>query len=132
MGIDTTLEVLVVDDMVTMRKIVQRMLDSLGFKSVSFAQSGKEAMQIIQQKAEQGTPIQLIISDWNMPVMSGLKLLKAVREKDAYKSLPFLMLTAETESAKSQQAIEEGANAFINKPFDVNELKSALEKILSS
>ncbi len=104
--------VLVVDDFATMRDIIVKQLRSLGYTQVSTAASGIEALRLLEYK-----PIQLILSDWSMPGMSGLELLQAVRKQERLRHIPFIMVTAELQRERVTQAIQAGVHDFLLKPF---------------
>ena len=106
------MKILVVDDFETMRKVVQNILRQLGFENVSEAENGEDGYRMTKSG-----DFELIISDWNMPVMSGLEFLKAVRADEKTKTIPFLMVTAEALKENIIQAIQSGANNYIVKPF---------------
>ena len=115
-------KVLVVDDMLTMRKIVTRILRELGFTDVSEAQDGNEAWERIKLGQ-----IGLIISDWNMPNCTGLDLLKKVRNDPVFSKIPFLLVTAEAEQGQVSEAIKSGVDQYVVKPFSKDSLKAKLE-----
>ncbi len=106
------MKILVVDDFATMRKVVRNILRQLGFENVSEAENGEDGYRMTKSG-----DFELIISDWNMPVMSGLEFLKAVRADEKTKTIPFLMVTAEELKENIIQAIQSGANKYIVKPF---------------
>ena len=106
------MKILVVDDFATMRKVVRNILRQLGFENVSEAENGEDGYRMTKSG-----DFELIISDWNMPVMSGLEFLKAVRADEKTKTIPFLMVTAEALKENIIQAIQSGANNYIVKPF---------------
>ncbi len=106
------MKILVVDDFATMRKVVRNILRQLGFENVSEAENGEDGYRMTKSG-----DFELIISDWNMPVMSGLGFLKAVRADEKTKTIPFLMVTAEALKENIIQAIQSGANNYIVKPF---------------
>lgn len=116
---------LVVDDMEGMRRILINSLNQIGVKSVLTAVNGAEAWRIIQAQT-----VDVVISDWNMPVMNGLDLLKKIRESAQYANLPVLMMTAETERHYVQVAIEAGVSGYMIKPFNVGALESKLKKVI--
>lgn len=118
-------KILIADDMMTIRKVIKKTLSQIGFVpgNITEAVNGKEAWEKLQS-AEQ--PIQLIISDWNMPEMTGLDFLKTVRGSDKYKGLPFVLLTAEGEVEQVKEAIKQGVDAYIMKPFNAKTLQSKL------
>jgi two-component system, chemotaxis family, chemotaxis protein CheY len=107
-----TITILVVDDMRTMRKIVQKACVDLGYNSFVDAEDGVVAWAKLQE-----TPIDLVISDWNMPNMSGLDLLKKVRGDAKLKGTPFLLLTAESEAEQVKTALLAGVDNYLVKPF---------------
>ena len=121
---DANTKVLVVDDMMTMRKIVSRACKDLGLKDIVTANDGKMAWDILASGDEN---VGLVISDWNMPNMSGLELLKSVRADKNLKSLPFLMVTAEAEQAQIMEAIASGVDSYVVKPFTPASLKEKLQ-----
>jgi len=112
MALDTSIKVLVVDDFATMRRIVKGVLKQLGFAKITEAADGSEALDML--KKEQ---IGLIISDWNMPNMSGIDLLKAVKADESLKKIPFIMVTAEGMKENVVEAVKAGVNNYIVKPF---------------
>ncbi|MEE9274447.1 MAG: response regulator [bacterium] len=109
---DKNMKVLVVDDFATMRKVVRNMLRQLGFEKVSEAENGEEGFRTAMTG-----DFDLIVSDWNMPVMTGLEFLKALRADEKTKSIPFLMVTAEALKENIIMAIQAGATNYIVKPF---------------
>lgn len=131
MAIKADMKILVVDDMATMRKIIKNMLGQIGFTSITEADDGTTAWTKIEQAAEAGEPYQFIVSDWNMPQMSGLELLKKLRSADQYKALPFLMITAEAEQGNVVIAVKAGVSNFIVKPFSAQVLKEKIDKIFN-
>ncbi|HAT49901.1 MAG: response regulator [Nitrospirae bacterium] len=123
------MRVLIVDDSSVMRKIVSRGLRQAGFKidDILEAGDGQQAMNILAKDANFG----LILSDWNMPVMDGLNLVKSVRASTgAAKTIPIVMVTTEGGESKVQAAVEAGANGHIKKPFTPETLKDTLGKFM--
>ncbi len=118
---------LVVDDYSTMRRIVKNLLHDLGYANVTEADDGKTALPLL----ENGT-FDFLITDWNMPGMAGLDLLKAVRANAKLKKLPVLMLTAEAKREQIVEAAQAGVNGYVIKPFTAATLKEKLDKILES
>ena len=116
---------LVVDDMEGMRRILTNSLNQIGVRSVLTAVNGADAWRIIQAQ-----PVDVVISDWNMPVMNGLDLLKKIRESAPYANLPVLMMTAETERHHVHVAIEAGVSGYMIKPFNVGALESKIRKVI--
>ncbi|MBZ4681676.1 response regulator [Thermodesulfobacterium sp.] len=125
MALNTDLKILVVDDFATMRKIIKNILTQLGFKNILEADDGSSALELLKKEK-----IDLIISDWNMPKMSGLDLLKAVRNDPNLKDILFVMVTAEAQKDNVIEAIKHGVNQYIVKPFTPETLKEKLEKVL--
>jgi len=119
---DTKTKVLVVDDMLTMRRIVTKILKEMGFTDISEAIDGQDAWE----KTKTGG-YGLIISDWNMPNCSGLEFLKRVRADQQLAKTPFLLVTAEAEQQQVVDAIKSGVDQYIVKPFTPQGLKSKLE-----
>lgn len=118
------LKVLVVDDMMTMRKIVSKTLKELGFNDIVEASDGAKAWEIVASQ-----PIGIIVSDWNMPNCSGLDLLKRVRADSRFKKLPFLLVTAENDQAQVIEAVQAGVDSYVVKPFTADTLKQKLEEV---
>jgi two-component system chemotaxis response regulator CheY len=106
------IHVLVVDDHFPTRDMVKTILRSVGFTKISQADNGAAALMKVEEQN-----IDLVICDWNMPGTSGIEFLTALRSKDRYKNLPFLMLTAEAYRENVKQAIENGVTDYITKPF---------------
>lgn len=124
MSLDTTMKVLVVDDFSTMRRIVKNLLRQIGFNEIDEAEDGRQAID----KLKAGN-FDFIISDWNMPNLDGMGLLKKVREDEKLNHLPILMVTAEAEKERVVAAIQAGVNNYIVKPFTAEVLREKLEKI---
>jgi two-component system chemotaxis response regulator CheY len=118
---------LVVDDFSTMRRIVRNLLKELGYTSIDEAEDGSAALQRLRSD-----PFGFVISDWNMPNMTGIELLKAIRADAALKSLPVLMVTAEARKENIIEAAQAGANGYIVKPFTAATLDEKLTKIFKS
>lgn len=122
-------KILIVDDMMTMRTLVSKTLKELGFTNITQAENGMVAFEKVQSSQ---VPFQLIISDWNMPQMTGLELLKAVRALPTGKTLPFVLLTAESEKAQVVQAILAGVNGYVTKPFTAATLEEKLKTVFAA
>ena len=131
MALKADMKILVVDDMATMRKIIKNMLGQIGFTNISEADDGSTGWVKIEEAIEAGDPYEFIVSDWNMPQMSGLDLLKKMREIDSLKDLPFLMITAEAEQGNVVIAVKAGVSNFIVKPFSAQVLKEKIDKIFN-
>lgn len=121
---DPKTKVLVVDDMLTMRKIVTKILRELGFTDIIEAADGAEAWT----KTQAGG-VGLIISDWNMPNCTGLDFLKRVRADQNLAKTPFLLVTAEAEGHQVAEAIKSGVDQYVVKPFSKEGLKAKLEMV---
>lgn len=121
---DLSTKILVVDDMMTMRKLVKRSLTTIGFTDIEEAEDGEKAWQKLQESGE----FKLIISDWNMPNCTGIELLKRVRADAHYKNLPFILLTAEAEAQQIQQAVSLRVSSYIVKPFNHETIVERLEQ----
>lgn len=121
------LKILVVDDHAPMRKLVRSLLLDLGFQNISEAAGAVDAVTMLKS----GQSFDLIISDWNMPTMTGLELLAFMRSDDRTKEIPFLMITAEGERENIIKAAKAGISQYILKPFTVEALQQKLEKIFS-
>ena len=123
--IDKDIKVLVVDDFATMRKIERNILSQLGIKNVDEADDGVTALPKIQQNT-----YDVVLLDWNMPQMSGLELLKAIRSDPNSKNIPVLMVTAEALKDNIVAAAQAGVNDYLVKPFTAAVLEEKLKKIL--
>lgn len=119
---------LVVDDFSTMRRIVTGLLKELEFTKMAEAEDGSAAMKVLEAGA---APITFVLTDWNMPVMDGLALLKKIRATPSLAHLPVLMITAEAKKENIVEAAQAGADGYIVKPFNAATLKEKIEKILS-
>lgn len=117
--------ILILDDMMTMRKIVMKTLKEIGFTDIQEAEDGKKGWDKLKAA---NPPVQLVISDWNMPNCTGLELLKAVRADSEMGKLPFVLLTAEAEAHQVKEAMTAGVTNYIIKPFTADTLKQKLEQ----
>lgn len=122
---DLKSRILVLDDMMTMRKIVIKNLKELGFTDIQEAADGNIGWAALEASQP---PVQLIISDWNMPNCSGLDLVRKVRASPVYAKTPFIMLTAEAEATQVKEALMAGVTNYIIKPFTADILKIKLEQ----
>ena len=118
------IRILVVDDFSTMRRIIKNLLRDLGFTNVEEADDGKTALPILKQGR-----IEFLITDWNMPGMTGIDLLKEVRADPALSHIPVLMVTAEAKREQIIAAAQAGVNGYVIKPFTAVVLKEKIEKI---
>jgi two-component system, chemotaxis family, chemotaxis protein CheY len=124
---DTNIKILIVDDFATMRRIVKNILVQLGYKNIIEADDGTTALAVLKNEK-----VDLIISDWNMPKMTGLDLLKTVRGNDATAGLPFIMVTAEAQQDNIIQAVKAKVSQYIVKPFTAETLQEKLTKVFGS
>ncbi len=122
----TKLKVLVVDDFPTMRRIIKNLLKQIGITNVVEADNGKTAISALETYGD----IDLIISDWNMPVMTGMDFLKAVRSHPKFKNLPFIMVTAEAKKENILEAVKAGVSNYVVKPFTAETLKEKIIKVV--
>lgn len=118
------LKILVVDDFSTMRRIVKNLLNELGFSDISEADDGKTALPMLQNGH-----FDFVVTDWNMPGMPGIELLKAIRADERLKGIPVLMVTAEAQREQIIEAAKAGVSGYIVKPFTGQTLKEKLDKI---
>lgn len=116
------MKILLVDDSATMRRIQKTQLVSLGVTDIVEADNGDSALGQLRANM----PIDVVLLDWNMPVMDGLTFLREMRKNDAYKAVKVIMCTSESEKAKVIEAMKEGANNYIVKPFTPDILKEKL------
>ena len=126
MPADTKMHVLVVDDFATMRRIITNVLRQLGYEHILEAEDGTKALQILETEK-----VDFVITDWNMPQMSGLDLLKAIRASEDKKHIPVLMVTAEAMQENIIKAAQAGVNNYIIKPFDAKTLSDKINKIFT-
>jgi two-component system chemotaxis response regulator CheY len=118
------MEVLIVDDASALRRIVRGLLKELGFKNMREADNGRLAMEELKKKKTD-----FVVCDWNMPVMTGLDLVKAIRADDELKSMPILMVTAEAKEENITKAVQAGLTNYIVKPFNAQTLQEKLNTI---
>lgn len=116
------MKVLLVDDSVTMRRIQKTQIQGLGINDIVEAGDGEEAYR----KLQENMPIDLIMLDWNMPVMDGLTFLKKVRADNSFKNVKVIMCTSESEKTRVVEALKSGANNYLVKPFTPEALKEKL------
>jgi two-component system, chemotaxis family, chemotaxis protein CheY len=125
--VSKNLRFLVVDDFSTMRRIVKNLLNDLGYANVAEADDGKTALPMLQAGG-----FDFLVTDWNMPGMPGLDLLKAVRADPKLAKMPVLMLTAEAKREQIIEAAQAGVNGYVIKPFTAITLKEKIDKILGA
>ncbi len=120
----TDIKILVVDDMSTMRRIIRTILNQLGYSNIEEAENGKQALAKLKKEK-----FDFVVTDWNMPEMDGLSLVKAIRADEELKHIPVLMVTAEAKKENVMEALKAGVNNYIVKPFTPEVLKEKMEKI---
>lgn len=124
MPADPNMKILVVDDMSTMRRIVKNILKQLGFANMEEAENGQEALAKLRADT-----YGFVVSDWNMPVMAGIEMLRAIRSDEKLKHIPVLMVTAEAQKENLIEAIQAGVNNYIVKPFTAEVMQEKIGKI---
>ena len=121
---DKNMKILIVDDFSTMRRIIKNLLRDLGYNNTQESDDGANALPILQKGS-----FDFLVTDWNMPGMTGIELLKAVRSDPSISSLPVLMVTAEQKKEQIVEAAQAGVNGYIVKPFTATTLKEKIDKI---
>lgn len=124
MPYDPNMRVLIVDDFATMRRIVRNILRQIGLQNVVEADDGTTAWDVINREK-----IDFIVSDWNMPKMTGIELLRKVRGSEQYADIPFLMVTAEAQQENIIEAAQAKVSNYIVKPFTADTMKQKIDKI---
>jgi len=124
MPFNPDMDVLIVDDASAMRRIVRGLLKELGFKNMREAENGQLALDELKNKKAD-----LVVCDWNMPVMTGIDLLRAIRADENLKTIPVLMVTAEAKQENIVEAVQAGVSNYIVKPFNAATLLEKLNKI---
>jgi two-component system, chemotaxis family, chemotaxis protein CheY len=119
------IKILIVDDFATMRKVIRNLLKQIGYENIAEAEDGVAALRVL--KAQK---IDFVVSDWNMPNMTGLDLLKAVRADAELSAIPFLMVTAEALQDNVVAAVLAGVSIYIVKPFTAETLNGKIQKIM--
>ena len=122
--LNKNMKIIVVDDFSTMRRIIKNLLKDLGFTNIQEADDGNTALPMLQQG-----DFDFVITDWNMPGMQGIDLLRAIRADEKLKHLPVLMVTAEAKKEQIVAAAQAGVNGYVIKPFTAGTLKEKLTKI---
>ena len=126
MAVDMNMNILIVEDFKSMRRIINQLLKQLGFSNVDEAEDGSSALEKIKAKS-----YGLVISDWNMEPMSGLEMLKQIRaSEEAYKNVPVIMITAESKTENVIAAKQAGVNNYIVKPFNAETLKTKMSAVI--
>jgi len=122
--VDKGMKILIVDDFSTMRRIIKNLLRELGFNNTMEADDGSTALPMLKNG-----DFDFLVTDWNMPIMQGIELLKAIRAEERLKTLPVLMVTAEAKREQIMEAAQAGVNGYIVKPFTAETLREKIEKI---
>jgi len=121
---DLNMSILIVDDFATMRRILKNILRQIGFSNIMEADDGKSALKALKKDK-----FDMILSDWNMPEMSGLELLKAVKADDELKDIPYIMVTAEAQKDNIVEAVKAGVNSYVVKPFTAETVSEKLKQL---
>lgn len=124
MPADPSMKILIVDDMVTMRRIVKNVLKQLGFSNIDEAENGQDGLQKLKS-----SKYDFVVSDWNMPVMTGIDMLRAIRADEQLKAIPVLMVTAEAQQKNLVEVVQAGVSNYIVKPFTAETMQEKLAKI---
>ena len=124
MPADPNMKILVVDDMSTMRRIVKNILKQLGFNNLEEAENGQEALTKLKADT-----YGFVVSDWNMPVMMGIDMLRAIRADETLKKIPVLMVTAEAQKENLMEAVQACVSNYVVKPFTAETMQEKINKI---
>ena len=124
MPADPNMKILVVDDMSTMRRIVKNILKQLGFNNLEEAENGQEALTKLKADT-----YGFVVSDWNMPIMMGIDMLRAIRADEKLKKIPVLMVTAEAQKENLMEAVQAGVSKYVVKPFTAETMQEKINKI---
>jgi len=124
MPADPNMKILVVDDMSTMRRIVKNILKQLGFNNLEEAENGQEALTKLRADT-----YGFVVSDWNMPIMMGIDMLRAIRADEKLKKIPVLMVTAEAQKENLMEAVQAGVSNYVVKPFTAETMQDKINKI---
>jgi two-component system chemotaxis response regulator CheY len=121
---DSNMRVLIVDDFASIRWILRNILKRNGFTNITEAHNGKNALKVLKKEK-----FDLILCDWDMPVMSGLELLNKVRSDDEFKNVPFIMITSESQKDNILSVVKAGATDYVMKPFTAETISEKLQKV---
>ena len=124
MPADPNMKILVVDDMSTMRRIVKNILKQLGFNNLEEAENGQEALKKLKADT-----YGFVVSDWNMPIMMGIDMLRAIRADEKLKTIPVLMVTAEAQKENLMEAVQAGVSNYVVNPFTAETMQEKINKI---
>lgn len=126
---DTGTKILIVDDMMMMRTMMKKNLQKLGFQDITDAKNGQEAWEKLESSSTDGKTFDLILSDWNMPELTGIEFLQKIRTDNRFNGIPFVMVTAENEKEQVMKAMQSGVSHYVVKPFTAETLKEKLEAV---
>jgi two-component system chemotaxis response regulator CheY len=124
------LKILLVDDFEMVRMMLRNTLIDLGFSDIHEAEDGRAALTMIKTAEINGTPFKMVFCDWSMPEMTGIEVLEYMRSQPKFKTVPFVMVTAEAEQDCVVRAIRAGANEYLIKPISAESLQKKITKIL--
>ena len=124
MPAEPSMKIMVVDDMSTMRRIIRNVLKQINFTNIQEAENGQQALDMLRSDT-----FQFVVADWNMPVMTGLELVKAMRADSKLRDIPVLMVTAEAQHEHLIEAVQAGVSGYITKPFTADALQEKMGKI---
>ncbi len=124
--VDLKSKILVIDDMMSMRKLIMKCLRDLGYANLLEASDGAAGLELLTKSKP---AVDLVLSDWNMPIMNGLELLLHLRASPTTQNIPLIMLTAESEVSMVKSALAQGASGYIVKPFTMQALKTHLDRV---
>ena len=131
MKIKSSLKILIIDDSPEAISIEKVLLRKKGFRNVVNCSNGEEALKMLYESLETGSPIELILADWQMPKLSGLDLLKKVRDDPTLREFPYIMVTADNDLEHVREAITNGVSSYLLKPINNNTLMTRIWEVLS-
>lgn len=131
MALKASMKILVVDTNANMRQNVKKLLSDIGFKNVKEAGDGNKAMDVIQEAVSESSPVEFVISEFDLEKMNAIELLAKIRAHDESKKTKFLLMTGDSDQQKMVQAIKAGVNNVIVKPFSADTLKEKIAKIFN-
>ena len=131
MALKARMKILLVDSQQSMRKMEKTMLKQIGFKNIIEADNGAKAWTMIEESLSGDEPGGFVLSDWELPTLSGLELIQKIRQHNDLKKLPFLIVSADAEQSNIVKAVKSGVSNFIVKPFSVQTLKEKIHKIFN-
>ena len=132
MAFDLNKKILIVDDTPAIRIIVTRMLINKGCTNIIEAEDGKQAWEILEEAHKNGEPVEFVMSDWKMPNLTGICLVKKMKEDIRFNLIPFLMVSAESDDQSVIYAYKAGITSFVGKPFSTQKLDETIEQIFAA